>query len=150
MYFHHLIANKLNLVVFVTIFFHIVIYDMPGTMMTTTTQIVGTNTSYVRASIGNKTHYYPTFSIFLYSQNHLCGLRRDFANVTSDSCQIAALPRISIYSFICFNPTSHTCDFGYIKNVTQSNIQCSVIKNIYTIQCFSKTIIEMLCTMQNN
>jgi hypothetical protein len=52
--------------------------------------------------------------------------------------------------FIYFNPASHTCDFRYVKNITYSNIQCSVIKNIYTIQCYSKTILEKLCTLQNN
>jgi len=44
--------------------------NMPRTMVTTPTQIISTNPC-LKASIGNKTHYYQTFSIFLYLQNHL-------------------------------------------------------------------------------
>jgi len=44
--------------------------NMPMTMVTTPTQIIGTNTC-LKASIDNKTHYYPTFRIFFYLQNHL-------------------------------------------------------------------------------
>ena len=40
--------------------------NMPRTIVTTPTQIVGTNTMCLKASIGNETDYYPTFSIFLY------------------------------------------------------------------------------------
>ena len=54
-----------------------------------------------------------------------------------------------IYLFIYFNPTSHICDFGYVKNMTQSNMQYSVIKSIYTIRCYPKTITGKLSTMQN-
>jgi len=43
--------------------------NMHGTMVTTPTQIVGTNAC-LKASIRNNTHNYPTFSIFLYLQNH--------------------------------------------------------------------------------
>jgi hypothetical protein len=43
------------------------IINTSGTMTTTPTQIVGTNTC-LKASISNKTYYYPTFSIFLYLQ----------------------------------------------------------------------------------
>ena len=53
--------------------------NTPGTIETTPTQIVGTNTC-LKASIGNKTDYYPTFSIFLYLQNNLHVLRRLDAN----------------------------------------------------------------------
>jgi hypothetical protein len=53
--------------------------NTPGTIVTTPTQIVGTNT-YLKGSIGNKTDYYPTFSIFLYLQNYLHVLRRFDAN----------------------------------------------------------------------
>ena len=52
--------------------------------------------------------------------------------------------------FIYFNPASHTCVFGHVKNITQSNILCSVIKNIYTIQRYSKTILEKLYAVQND
>jgi len=45
--------------------------NMPRMMVTTSTQIVGTNTTCLKAWIGNKTHYYTTLSIFLYLQNHL-------------------------------------------------------------------------------
>ena len=41
--------------------------NMPRTIVLTPTQIFGTNTMYLKASIGNETDYYPTFSIFLYS-----------------------------------------------------------------------------------
>jgi len=34
-------------------------------------QIIGTNITCLKAAIGNKTDYYPTFSIFLYLYNHL-------------------------------------------------------------------------------
>ena len=44
--------------------------NMPWTIVQPHTQIVGTS-SCIKASIGNKTDYYPTFSIFLYLQNHL-------------------------------------------------------------------------------
>jgi len=40
-------------------------------MVTTPTRIVVINTTCLKASMGIKTHYYPTFSIFLYLQNHL-------------------------------------------------------------------------------
>ena len=53
--------------------------NMPGTIVTTPTQIVGTNAC-LEASIGNKTDYHPTSSIFLYLQNHLHVLRRFDAN----------------------------------------------------------------------
>jgi len=39
-------------------------------MKTSLTQIVANNTC-LKSSIGNKLHYYPTFSIFLYLKNHL-------------------------------------------------------------------------------
>jgi hypothetical protein len=45
--------------------------NMPRTMVTTPMQIIGTNKTRLRTSIGNKTHYYTTFGIFLYVQNHL-------------------------------------------------------------------------------
>ena len=54
--------------------------NTPKTIVTTPTQIVGTNTACIKASIGNKTDYYPTFSIFLYVQNHLHVLTRFDAN----------------------------------------------------------------------
>ena len=53
--------------------------NTPGTVVTTPTQVVGTNTC-LKASIGNKANYYPTFSIFLYLQNNLQVLRRFDAN----------------------------------------------------------------------
>ena len=54
--------------------------NTPGTIVTTSMQIVGTNTTCLKALIGNKTDYYPTFSIFLYLQNDLHMLRRFDAN----------------------------------------------------------------------
>jgi hypothetical protein len=42
--------------------------------------MIGTNTKCLKGSIGNKTEYYPTFSIFLYLQNHLHVLTRFNAN----------------------------------------------------------------------
>ena len=57
--------------------------NMPRTMVTTLTQIVGTNTTCLNATTGNKTHYYPTYSIFLYLQNHLHVLTRFDANYCS-------------------------------------------------------------------
>ena len=54
--------------------------NMPRTMVKTLTQIVGTNTMCHKASVRNNTHYYPTFSIFLYLQNHLHVLTRFDAN----------------------------------------------------------------------
>ena len=53
--------------------------NTPRTIVTTPTQVVDTNTS-LKASIGNKADYYPTFSIFLYLQNNLQVLRRFDAN----------------------------------------------------------------------
>ena len=44
--------------------------NMPCTIVATHAQMVGTS-SCLKASIGNKTYYYPTFTIFLYLQNHL-------------------------------------------------------------------------------
>ena len=44
--------------------------NTPGTIVTTPTQLDATNT-FLKASIGNKTDYYPTFHIFLYLQNNL-------------------------------------------------------------------------------
>ena len=40
--------------------------NMPRTVITTHTQITGTNMTCLKASIGNKTGYYPNFSIFLH------------------------------------------------------------------------------------
>ena len=54
--------------------------NMPRTIVTTPRQIVDTNTTCLKALIGNKTDYYPTFSIFLYLQNHLHVLTRFDAN----------------------------------------------------------------------
>jgi len=45
--------------------------NMPRTMVTTPTQVVGTNTTFLKALIGNKTHYYPNFQIFFYLLNHI-------------------------------------------------------------------------------
>jgi hypothetical protein len=53
--------------------------NKPMTIVTTPTQIVGTNTNH-KASNSNKTHYYPTCSIFFYLQNHLHVLTRFDAN----------------------------------------------------------------------
>jgi hypothetical protein len=52
--------------------------NTPGTIVTTPTQIIGTNTCPKHRS--NETAYYPTFSIFVYLQNNLHVLRRFDAN----------------------------------------------------------------------
>ena len=44
--------------------------NMPRTMVMTPTQITGTNTTFLIASIGNKTHYYANSRIFFYLPNH--------------------------------------------------------------------------------
>lgn len=54
--------------------------NMPRTMVTIPAQIFGTNTTCLKAWIGNKTHYYTTLSIFLYLQTYLHVLTRFDAN----------------------------------------------------------------------
>ena len=38
--------------------------NTPGTIVTTPTQVVVTNTACLKASIGTKADYYPTYNIF--------------------------------------------------------------------------------------
>ena len=89
--------------------------NMSRTIVTTPTKIVGTNTTCLKASIGNKTDYYPTFSIFLYLYNHLHVLTRFDANyyiilsviLTHSNSQYPVLyAHVSIF-FTVFFPLLH-------------------------------------------
>jgi hypothetical protein len=54
--------------------------------ITSPSQIVGTNTTCLIALIGNKTRYYPTFSIFLY-------LQKQPTHIATFRCQLQHYPQ---------------------------------------------------------